>query len=146
MNYTSPFFPDLQYLNPDSMSAAELSLALYHIGAKTIVSESFSSGYVNKVTLRASQLLSKRAEIEQLSDEATDKARDVIEELLKQSQVYDPSIYYSEPVTFDNTTDYTLSDLEIDWSEPKVMVVEYGDDGEPSIDVIYSSDQNYPDW
>jgi len=51
-------YPDPTFGHPSDMDARELGLALYHIGANTKLSETFTVKFINEVVLRASQVLS----------------------------------------------------------------------------------------
>lgn len=57
MSYQSDKTDGMLWNDPEDMTDHELGLALYHIGANTMLSYGFTVDFVNRVTLRASQLL-----------------------------------------------------------------------------------------
>jgi hypothetical protein len=57
MSYTTDKVESMLANDPEDMTRHELGLALYHIGAHTELSRDFTVDFVNRVTLRASQLL-----------------------------------------------------------------------------------------
>lgn len=131
--------------DPNDMSSAELALVLYHIGAKTILSDTFTGRFINKVILRASQLLSKRAELMELQQRATKQAEDIREELKRHQPITDPNIYfsYSQDIPI---SEWSTGTLEEDWAQPTDLIDYLRDDTNESIDVRYGGDSNYPDW
>ena len=57
MSYETDKIEGMLANDPEDMTRHELGLALYHIGAKTILSQYFTIEFVDRVVLRASQLL-----------------------------------------------------------------------------------------
>lgn len=62
MSYEQDKTNSMLYNDPEDMTDHELGLALYHIGAHTILSREFTRDFMDKVVLRASQLLYKEIE------------------------------------------------------------------------------------
>ena len=62
MSYEQDKTETMLFNDPEDMTEHELGLTLYHIGAHTILSREFTRDFMDKVVLRASQLLYKEIE------------------------------------------------------------------------------------
>lgn len=145
MNTTHNTRTGSRFSDPDNMTNDELGLALYHIGAKTVLSESFTIGFINKVTRRASQMLIEYGRADELArhlrNEADELAAQIREEILP--IIEDPLYFHHTEVELGGWEECQIT---ADWSVPVRLIDYLKGDTDESIEARYGSDCTYPDW